>query len=164
MCVGHIAPVADRHAFHAVWNAVLSSPTPTINRPQPSSLCGWNPRPGAGFAHARQARTAPGGGRAIRARDRWGKIKLRRRHECAVAGWLPPTDAEPEALILIDSRGDAAGQVMVGPRAPDADSLRDAALDLAEPLRRKRRMRRLRRGLFVTVEAHGADGQRLRDP
>jgi bifunctional non-homologous end joining protein LigD len=93
----------------------------------------------------------------------WRKLKVRRRRDCTVAGWLPATDSEPEALLVRDDRGRPAGDVTFGLTALDTESLRQAALALADAPRGKRRMRRVGAGLVVTVDAHGADGQPLRD-
>jgi bifunctional non-homologous end joining protein LigD len=93
----------------------------------------------------------------------WGKHKLRRRHELRVGAWHPGDEHRPEALYLRDAIDRPVGQVPVGLPDVDSDAPRAALAD-GIVAGRRRGPRRVRLGLLVTVDAHGADGQPLRDP
>jgi len=93
----------------------------------------------------------------------WRKHKLRR-HELRVAAWHPGDGRRPEALYLRHSDGSPAGQVSIGIAAAGGDAQRDALATRVTATRRRAPALRIAPGLVVMVDAHGADGQALRDP
>jgi ATP-dependent DNA ligase len=94
----------------------------------------------------------------------WRKHKLRRRHELRVAAWDPGDDHRPETLYLRDTRERPVGRVGLGHDEAERAALRTAIDERLLAARCSGRIRPLSPGLLVTVDAHGADGQPLRDP
>jgi hypothetical protein len=93
---------------------------------------------------------------------------LARRHDPMVAAWHPGAAHRPEALYCVTPWTDPSdrchspvGQMSLGLADADRRELR-AALT-ARLIIGRRRPARVRPGLLVTVEAHGAGGQPLRD-
>jgi len=94
----------------------------------------------------------------------WRKHKLRRRHELRVAAWDPGDDHRPETLYLRDTRERPVGRVGLGHDEAERAALQTAIDERLLAARCSGRIRPLSPGLLVTVDAHGADGQPLRDP